>query len=75
MMERAGKLNKHNGVFQLWQEGDHPIELSDNAMMEQKMEYNNPVEVGFVDRAEEYLYSSARDYAGGKGLLEIKIIE
>jgi len=40
----------------------------------QKMNYmhNNPVESGLVEKAEDYLYSSARDYAGkGKGLLEI----
>jgi putative transposase len=77
MIERAGKLNKHNGLFQFWQEGNHPVELSDNKMMDQKLEYihNNPVEAGFVDKAEDYVYSSARDYAGEKGMLEIKFIE
>lgn len=76
MMERAGKLNKHNGSFQLWQEGNHPVELYDNEIMQQKLDYihNNPVEAGFVDKAEEYLYSSARDYCGVKGLLDIKLI-
>ena len=39
MMERAGKLNKHNGSFQFWQEGNHPIELYDNKIMKQKLEY------------------------------------
>jgi putative transposase len=77
MMERAGKLNKHNGVFQFWQEGNHPSELYDNVVMQQKLDYihNNPVEGGFVDKVEEYLYSSARDYAGIKGLLDIMLIE
>jgi len=40
----------------------------------QKMNYmhNNPVASGLVEKAEDYLYSSARDYVGkGKGLLEI----
>ncbi len=31
----------------------------------------NPVESGFVTKAEEWTYSSAIDYFGGKGLLEI----
>jgi putative transposase len=46
-------------------------------MMEQKLNYihENPIVSGFVDRAEDYLYSSARDYTGGKGLLKIKFIE
>jgi putative transposase len=77
MMERAGKKNNHNKGFKYWQEGSHPIELSDNQMMEQKLNYihENPIVSGFVDRAEDYLYSSARDYTGGKGLLKIKFIE
>jgi len=41
----------------------------------QKLDYihNNPVEAGIVDKPEEYLYSSARDYHNGKncGLLKI----
>jgi putative transposase len=41
----------------------------------QKLNYihNNPVEAGIVDKAEEYLYSSARDYHATKkcGLLDL----
>ena len=46
-------------------------------MMEQKLEYlhTNPVVSGFVEVPEAYLYSSARDYSGGKGLLEIRYIQ
>jgi len=45
--------------------------------MQQKLEYlhNNPVKAGFVWRAEDYVYSSAIDYSGGKGLIEVIIIE
>ena len=35
----------------------------------------NPVEAGIVENAEDYLYSSARDYAGIKGLLEIEFLD
>ncbi|MBX9852075.1 MAG: hypothetical protein K2X86_09985 [Cytophagaceae bacterium] len=77
MMERSGKLNKHNGNFQFWREGNHPIELFDNKTMQQKLDYihDNPVEAGFVEKPEDWLWSSARDYVGGKGLLEILYIE
>jgi putative transposase len=37
--------------------------------------YNNPIEAGFVDKQEDYLYSSARDYMGIKGKLQILLIE
>ena len=42
-------------------------------MAHQKLEYihNNAVEAGFVIKAEEWKYSSAIDYYGGKGFLEI----
>lgn len=34
--------------------------------------HNNPVESGLVEKAEDYLYSNARDYVGKiKGLLDI----
>jgi len=77
MMEDAGKKNSNNNDFQFWQQDNHPIELWDNYMMEQKLEYihMNPVVAGFVSAPEDYVYSSARDYAGEKGLLEIILIE
>ena len=77
MMERAGKQNKNNKGWQFWQQHNKPIELWDNYMLDQKLNYlhNNPVESGFVLNAEDYIYSSAIDYADGKGLLEITNIE
>jgi putative transposase len=77
MMERAGKKNSNNKSFQFWQQDNHPIELWDNYMMEQKLNYihENPVIAGIVSKPEDYIYSSARDYAGEKGLLEIKFIQ
>ena len=76
LMERAGKKNSNNKDFQLWQQGNHPIELSSNEMIEQKKEYihNNPVKAGLVWEAEHYGYSSAIDYSGGEGLLNISIL-
>ena len=64
MMERAGKKNKHNKGFQLWQQDNHPIELSTPAITKQKLDYlhNNPVEAGFVLKAEDWKHSSARNY-------------
>ena len=46
-------------------------------VMQQKLDYlhNNPVEAGIVSNAEDYLYSSATDYSGGKGLININFIE
>ncbi|MFD2145670.1 hypothetical protein [Mucilaginibacter antarcticus] len=45
------------------------------AVIEQKIDYthNNPVVAGFVENDYEYLHSSARDYAGIKGLVKVII--
>ncbi|MCZ4222513.1 REP-associated tyrosine transposase [Pedobacter rhodius] len=71
MMQRAGSKNSNNESFQFWQQDNHAIELWDNYMMEQKLDYlhNNPVISGIVDEPMHYLYSSARDYSGFKGQL------
>ena len=44
--------------------------------MEQKLRYihENPVRAGIVEKAEEYKYSSAKDYAGEQGLITIEKI-
>ena len=77
MMERAAKKNSARSRFQLWQPESHPIELLNNNVANQKLDYThyNPVEAGFVNDPEEWKYSSAIDYNGGKGLLEIIPLE
>lgn len=64
IMQSAGRLNGNNIDFQLWRQDNHPIELATANMIHQKLDYihNNPVEAGFVESPEYYLYSSARDY-------------
>lgn len=77
MMKRAGLKNSNNFDWQLWQQDNHPIELFSAAITKQKLDYLhlNPVVAGFVTKAEEYLYSSAVDYYGGKGLLDIRLLD
>jgi REP element-mobilizing transposase RayT len=73
MMHKAGEKNCNNDGFQFWQQHNQPILLDNNFLMDQKLEYIhlNPVEAGIVERPEDYLYSSARDFAGRKGLIDI----
>jgi hypothetical protein len=77
-MEETGKQNSNNRGFQLWQQDNHPIALSTEKIMHQKLDYlhNNPVEAGFVEKAEDWLYSSAKQYyTGQKGMIDIIQIE
>ena len=77
MMKRAGTKNKNNSDWQLWQQHNQPIELITNEMMDQRLEYLhlNPVKSGFFFEPWHWKYSSAIDYCGGKGLLDISFIE
>lgn len=67
------KAHKGDRAYQFWQEGVHPEWIQNEMMMRQKVEYilQNPVERGYVDEAVHWRYSSARNYAGLKGLLEV----
>jgi putative transposase len=71
----AGIANSKSINYQFWQQHNRPIELYSKPVITQKLNYihNNPVEAGFVSQAEDWLYSSARDYAGGTGILDCMI--
>lgn len=70
----AGKNNSNNTTYQFWQQDNHPIECDTADILEQKMDYihENPVRAGFVEKAEDWVYSSASDYyCNKKGLIEL----
>ncbi|UIR57386.1 transposase [Sphingobacterium sp. SRCM116780] len=64
MFKRAGVKNSNNKLYQFWQQDNHPIELSTNEMLTQRLNYlhENPVAAGLVSEAQHYKYSSAVDY-------------
>jgi len=78
MFRQAGGTNSRNTDYQFWQQDNQPKECYSPEFTIQKLNYihNNPVKAGIVDRPEEYLYSSARDYHNKKncGLLKIAFI-
>jgi REP element-mobilizing transposase RayT len=65
--------HKKDREHQFWQEGSHPQEIADEEMMRQKIDYihYNPVKRGYVDDPTHWRYSSARNYAGMPGLIEV----
>lgn len=77
MMKQAGISNSNNKDWQLWQQNNQPVELYSYPVIKQKLDYIhlNPVKAGFVFNAEDWLYSSAADYAGNKGFLDIYLID
>jgi REP element-mobilizing transposase RayT len=74
--KKAGALESNVSTYQFWRHDNKPIELWSNKVIDEKINYihQNPVEEGLVFRAEDYVYSSAIDYAGAKGLLDDVIV-
>lgn len=73
MIRRAGIRNSNNTDWQFWQQHNKPIEIKDQEMFDKVLQYvhDNPVAAGFVDKAEDWKYSSARDFCGVKGLINL----
>ena len=69
----AGNNDKKIKNFRFWQDGNHIEQIQTYNFYQQKLNYihMNPVRQEIVARPEEYLYSSARDYAGEKGILKV----
>jgi putative transposase len=65
--------HKTKSDYQVWQEGSMPKQIGSDEMMLQKLEYMhiNPVQRGYVDEPLHWRYSSARNYAGQQGLIEV----
>jgi hypothetical protein len=73
----AGKYLQRIKDFKFWQDGNQPKECFSNEFTWQKLNYihNNPVEAGIVYEPCQYVYSSAGDYAGIKGLIDLVMID
>jgi len=78
--EYAGKNDKKITNYRFWQEGNDAQEIFLNDYFNQKLNYihDNPVKAEFVNRAEDYKYSSAIDWVpiaiGRKGLLDVTLV-
>lgn len=74
--EFAGKFKVNVKDYKFWQDGNQATECFSYEFAKQKLNYihQNPVRASIVDEAENYLFSSARNYAGLKGLVETNFI-
>ena len=69
--------HKVESSHQVWQEGVHPQAITSEEMLRQKLDYIhfNPVKIGLLDCPADWRYSSARNFSGSEGVLEIDVIE
>jgi hypothetical protein len=76
IFQSAGKKNSNNKNHQFLQQDNHPIELSTNVMIDQRLHYihMNSVKERIIDEPEHYVYSRAKDYSGGKGFIDVDFL-
>ena len=72
-LEDFKRAHKIESTSQVWQEGNHPQELTNEHMIRQKLDYMhmNPVRAGLVARPEDWPYSSVLNYLGLEAPIEI----
>lgn len=73
--EFAAKSNSKNSEYQFWQVGNHPEEIYSEKFFWTKLNYihMNPIRLGIVSKASDYLYSSASNYVGKESLINITL--
>ena len=79
MFKYFAKYNTNNRVHQVWMQNNHPILLNSQWLIWQKINYihQNPVRARIVDKPEDYVCSSARNYKwrNRKCLLKINLMD
>ena len=80
MLERfklATQQHTRNKVFQFWQYGNHAEEIYTDKFMWSKLDYLhlNSVKAGLVNKASDYIYSSASNYVNDSCLVYIQKAE
>jgi REP element-mobilizing transposase RayT len=80
MLERfqlATKSHGRNKNFQFWQLSNHAEEIYSEKFMWSKIDYIhlNPVRAGIVEKAADYIYSSASNYVNNKGIVDVELVE
>jgi putative transposase len=71
----ANRTNE-NDFFKVWTGDNHPEEIFSEDFCMSKLSYihENPVRAGLVTEAEHYIYSSAQNYDGKKGIIDIDFL-
>jgi len=77
LFAHAAKRQNKQGTYQVWTHENHAEEVYSNDFIAKKVAYihDNPVRAGIVGQPEDYLYSSARNYAEKDALLDIVKID
>ncbi len=77
LFKEVGIANPVNDQWQLWQQYNHPEVIYSLPFGIQKLTYihQNPVKARIVVRPEDYVYSSAANYAGEPGIMKVRLLD
>ena len=76
LFQYFAKKHKGKQQFQVWQHDNHPVELYSERVTIQKLRYihENPVRSKLVRQPQEWVYSSASNYAEGYGVYDVQLL-
>lgn len=71
VFKKAAFKHKRNSHYQIWTHENHAVHVYSDKFVTQKLDYihHNPVRAGLVRQPEDYIYSSACNYAGESTVL------
>jgi REP element-mobilizing transposase RayT len=77
IFQAAGKNHCKQVKTKVWKDGNHAIELFSRRFFLQKLNYIhlNPVRAGYVEKVNDWPFSSAKDYHGEKSVLAVVVAQ
>jgi len=77
LLSKAGNHYKRKQNYKVWQTGNNAKEIYSSAYLYEKLNYihYNPVKDMIVCNPEDYFFSSARNYAGLDGVLDVVVLK
>jgi len=78
VFKKAAEREKGRQRYKVWQHDYHPQIVYSDSVCYQKLDYmhNNPLRKGFVEKPEDWLFSSARNYADDDhSILQVALLQ
>jgi REP element-mobilizing transposase RayT len=77
LFRKSTETHSRNKIHQFWRYGNHPEEIYSTKFLWTKLDYIhlNPVRAGIVEKASEYVYSSAKNYVFNEGVVEVTLAD
>ncbi|MCW3786368.1 REP-associated tyrosine transposase [Plebeiibacterium sediminum] len=77
LFKKAAKKHNRNSQYQVFTHENHAVQLYSDKFIDQKLDYihENPVRAGLVMEPQDYIYSSATNYAEESSVLDVVIVD